>query len=374
MSGRHGRWTLDGPHHPYDPRRQSAVATVGASLADARSEIITADTEVKQSAYLTAGVGKRRPYKNLFHLLGCYLLSLLLAACSTPPAPLRPTDPEIAAAAKRGHRAFHGGRYEAAAEAYTAALQRARMLNEKAGSADSAYNLAACLFALGRCDAARSVLREAKADFASGDPGLADALLLEGAIARQQGRRDEALALADQALALKASGADAAAKILQARLLRAETQCDAGDGAAARSDLAAAQQAVRDVQTPPGLLAQIAAAEGRILGLEKKPAEAAERYDAAAEQYRRGAQPREVAAMLTLAGRCLEEAGTPAAAADRYYRAARSLYAQDDFTAAVKMLDSALAMAEKANDPDVKARAGDLLGEIKTAVKAATGK
>ena len=61
-------------------------------------------------ASLTAGVGKRRPYKNLFHLLGCYLLSLLLASCSTPPPPLRPTDPEIAAAAKRGHRAFHGGR------------------------------------------------------------------------------------------------------------------------------------------------------------------------------------------------------------------------------------------------------------------------
>ena len=68
----------------------------------------------------------------------------------------------------------------------------------------------------------------------------------------------------------------------------------------------------------------------------------------------------------------MEEAGLAAAAADRYYHAARSLHAQDDFTAAVKALDSAFAMAEKANDPELKSRAEDLLKEVKAAIKAAT--
>ena len=306
--------------------------------------------------------------KDPIRVLGCLLLSVFFAACSTP-APQRPTDPDIAAAAKRGQRAFRSGRYEAAAEAYGDALHRARMLNEKAGAADSAYNLAACLVAAGRFDEARTALREARAEFNPSDPGLADALLLEGLIARRQDRRDEALALADQVLAMKAPASGAAAKQLQARLLRVETQCDAGNAAAARTDLTSAQRAARDGTLPASLLAEVAAADGRVLRLEGKPAAAAERYDTAAEQFRRGTRPRDVAAALALAGRCFEEAGSPAAAADRYCRAARSLFAQNDFAASVKTLDSAFAMAEKANDPELKARATDLLNEVQAAVK-----
>ena len=297
-------------------------------------------------------------------------VALLLAACSTP-GPQRPTDPDIAAAAKRGQRAFRGGRYEAAAEAYAAALHRARMLNEKTGAADSAYNLAACLVALNRFEEARAALRETRSELAPGDPGLADVLLLEGAIARGQGRRDDALALADQVLALKMPEPGGAARKLQAHLLRAETGCDGGEAAWEYSDLAAAMRAASDERTPPGLRAAAFAADGRILRMQRDWTAAAARYDAAAEQYRRAARPRDVAEMLALAGRCFEEAGAPAAAADRYYRAARSFYAQNDFAMAVKTLDSAFAMAEKANDPELKSRSEDLLREVKAAVKAA---
>ena len=133
--------------------------------------------------------------------------------------------------------------------------------------------------------------------------------------------------------------------------------------------MTSAQRAAHDGTLPASLLAEVAAADGRVLRLEGKPAAAAERYDTAAEQFRRGTRPRDVAAALALAGRCFEEAGSPAAAADRYCRAARSLFAQNDFAASVKTLDSAFAMAEKANDPELKARATDLLNEVQAAVK-----
>lgn len=294
------------------------------------------------------------------------LLSALLAACSTT-APQRPTDPDTAAAAKRGQRAFRSGRYEAAAGAFSAALQRARMLNEKAGTADSAYNLAACFVAMGRYEEARVALREATAELGPADPGLADALLLEGAIARRQERRDEALALADRVLAMKA----AETRKLQAHLLRLETRCDAGAGDAESPDLSAALRAASDAKISPDLRAAACSAIGRVLSVQRQPAPAADRYDAAAALFRQAARPRDVAAALTRAGRCLEEAGTPAAAADRYYRAARSLFAQNDFAESVKALDSACAMAEKAADPEMKARAGDLLLEVQAAIRAA---
>lgn len=303
-------------------------------------------------------------------LLALLFLCSFLAACSTP-APARPTDPAIAAAAKRGQSAFRSGRYGAGAEAYAAALARARMLNEKTGSVDSAYNLAACFAALGRFEEARAALREARSDMATGDAGMADALLLEGVIARKQGRRDEALALAKEVLAMKLPEPGGAARTLQAHLLSQETHCDAGDVAAEHPSLLAVAKAAGDGKLAPGLRADAGAVIGRILRLQGSPAAAAERYDAAAEQYRRAVRPRDIAATLALAGACLEEAGSPSAAADRYYRAARSFHAQNEYAEAVRMLHAVFGQAEKTGDLVTKARAEDLLKEVEVAVKAA---
>ena len=54
---------------------------------------------------------------------------------------------------------------------------------------------------------------------------------------------------------------------------------------------------------------------------------------------------------------------------DRFYRSARSLYAQGDELAALKMVEAALASGEKAGDQDSLLRTKALFEEIKKQVE-----
>ena len=302
------------------------------------------------------------------------IFPLLFSGCATPPPPGRATDLEVAAAAVRGRRAFAHGRFLLAAEAYAAALGRARMLNDAVGIGDSAYNLAACRAALREYDKARELLREAQTELAkAGGEGLAAAWLLEARIAREQGKRDEAASLARKAIDAEAAERDNPELSAQIRLLRAALALDVGDIPESRRELALAGNAMRNVKDPL-VNAEFAAVEGRLRAMEKTPALAAAAFERAAALYGKGSQPARMAEALTHAGENYEACGYFALAADRYYVAARSLFACGAAAQALKRIDSAFAAARKAGDDELRTRTENLFKTIQDTVNAAAKK
>ncbi len=299
-------------------------------------------------------------------------MAFILAGCAASPPP-RQADAMVAAASRRGRNAFQAGSYEAAAGHYREALNRARMLNNRAGIGDNACNLAACLVALQRFEPARAVLREAIAEFEFDPVGRADALLMMARIAHIEGRPDEAGSWLDDVLGLDLKGADLARARAHAYLLRAALRCDAGQGESARAALASARRAAKSFDAQPLLLAEDKMLDGRILMLENKPLDAARRFDAAADIYERAGRPADVARGLAHAAAGFLAAGDPAAAADRRYRAARSLFAQGRIAAAVRQLDDGIGAAREARSPELEKRLRALLTEIEETVRSGKG-
>jgi hypothetical protein len=74
-----------------------------------------------------------------------------------------------------------------------------------------------------------------------------------------------------------------------------------------------------------------------------------------------------MARALGRAGEAYRVAGRPGPAADRLFRAARSGWAQGERGIAMEQLRSAVNLAEKADDPGLKARALALQEEMTTA-------
>ena len=114
----------------------------------------------------------------------------------------------------------------------------------------------------------------------------------------------------------------------------------------------------------PILKADAAGVAGRIALLENDPARAAQEYDRQADYFKRARKYREMALSLGSAGQAYLDANILLPAVDRFYRSARSLYAQGDELAALKMVEAALAAGEKAGDQDsLAADQGALRGD-----------
>jgi tetratricopeptide (TPR) repeat protein len=290
-------------------------------------------------------------------LLLSLLAGLLLGGCATTPP--QSTDPEVAAAAKRGYKAFWLGRYDLAAGFYRDALTRARMLNDRIAVGDNAYNLAAILAEAGNPTEARAVLSETRIEFDRNSEAFVEASLLEARLARQQGQTAEAQKIADEILALHPRGPRASVLIAQAHLLKAVLYCDAKDAVHARAEH-------RKIgRTTGALRAEADGVDGRVLLLENAPAQASAAFDRAADGYGKARRPHDVADSLVAAAAACEAANLSTAAAERYYRAARSLFAQNALPAALQQVDAAFRSADKANDPVWKDLTQKLFEEIK---------
>ena len=296
------------------------------------------------------------------------LAAAALCGCASPSAE-RPRDRDFLMAMSTGRRFFETAQYDLAAKSYQSALVRASVLDEPQDIADSAYNAAAALMADGRSGEARGYLREARAEFGrAGGAGAAEAWLLEARIAQAEGRRDEALTLADKALAAlgTAGGNDLRARIHQ---VKAALACEGGDVSATKAALAmglSAAEKLPETASARGLLTATAAAVSR---REGAAAAAAAQYDRAAALLKGAAQYRDMAAAYAGAAEAYEAAGQPAAAGGRYYQAARSFAALGDLTNALKRVESALTMADKTSNQDLRDRTQFLFESIKRTVE-----
>lgn len=295
-----------------------------------------------------------------------FLGALMFSGCSTPPAP-DPEKVELSRVTTTARTAFEQGSASQAARLYVRALKMARVQDDPVEIGNNAYNLAACLIAIEKCDDARSLLREAKREFERAKRPVTLILLLDAKAARLQGNTDEALALAEQVLASLKEG-DCGTYPLQVALLRTQIACDRGDGAMSKAEFAKAQ---KELQGTGDLIlkADASGIAGRIALLENDPARAAQEYDRQADDYRRAGKYRDMALALGSAGQAYLDASALQPSVDRFYRSARSLHAQGDELAALKMVEAAIASGEKAGDQDSLLRTKALFDEIKKQVE-----
>jgi len=289
----------------------------------------------------------------------------LLAAVSGCVAPERavppPTDPELAGTRTAAGLAFQQGQHDRAADLYRRALVRARAADRADEIGDAAYNLAVCMTCLGDYDRARRYLAEARYELRETRQGLADVRLLGAKIARAEGKRGEALQLA-QEVKSDPQSQSSDSHVVMACLIQGAIAADQGDAVAAREGWEDAKRRGRNVSSPV-VLAAVAELGGRVLSLEQEPAGGARLFDRQSSLLRESRDYRKMADALARAARAYREAGELGVAADRFFRAARSCYAQGRMDTARALLAEARASARAAGDSELVKRVQVLPGD-----------
>ncbi|MBU0715205.1 MAG: hypothetical protein KJ964_07610 [Verrucomicrobia bacterium] len=297
---------------------------------------------------------------------GCFLFTVLVmiaTGCSTPPKVVR-TDPEIERNVAVARGAYAAGSAEKAAIYYQKALQRARIMDSPAEIARNAYNLAACLAALHKYDAALACLDEARLEFQRAGIPCRELPLLEAKIALAQGRSREATSLARAELKkpAKVSGPNDAIRV-QWHLLLAELLCDQDQADDAEAELAAiAPKQLKASGTD--IRAETALTRARIQMLKRNPQAAALQYDIAAQYWQEAGRYIDMANALDQAGHAYENAGNNLSATDRYYRAARSLFESGQLARARDLATQALPLAAASLQPALQNQVERLKAEI----------
>ncbi len=285
------------------------------------------------------------------------LIPFLFGACSSP-QPSRPPDPKLNSLSGAGRRAYQGGEFEAGAQFYRRALERAREMDDPDRIGTSAYNLALCRYLMGEFDSILPLLKEARFAYRREGEIPADLILLEARTAFRMGEIDRARELAGEGLRREDEADRADFLILLGTISLA-----GGEPDAAREYLEEARD-VLDDPVPPLQEADISGLEGAIREAEGKFAAAGLAFDRRAEAFREAGRYRQMAAALGSAGNAYRHVPDPQKAGDRYFRAARSLFARGDAAAALKMLKPALDEAGASGDEYLRKRTVELFNEI----------
>jgi thioredoxin-like negative regulator of GroEL len=127
--------------------------------------------------------------------VGALGLTLASSGCSSPP--LEKTDARLSNLASAGRLAFEQGSLTAAARYYTAALERARVMDNAGEIANAAYNLAACMIETGQYTAALRLLEEAGMESRRAGRDAADIRLLTARTERLTGNSGAATIIAE---------------------------------------------------------------------------------------------------------------------------------------------------------------------------------
>jgi tetratricopeptide (TPR) repeat protein len=268
------------------------------------------------------------------------LILLLATGCASAPKQpvvpdLRDTDPLIVQLSATARKAFDRGDLAAAVTLYQRALERARAMDNPREIGRNAHNLAAPLLVLDRTDEALRLLAEAERETLRAGDDAGPIRMMRARAGWQRGALRDAEATLDR---LETDPITPEVRA-EAYLLRAHIACDRNDPARAEAHLARARGLIPDTAEPArrGGLLQVA---GRIALLRGDAASAAAAFDAEADAWGAAGRLREMADALGRAGAQHARAGDPAAAADRIYRAARSLVAQGEVVAALRVLET----------------------------------
>jgi len=239
------------------------------------------------------------------------VLALVLAGCGSS-VPPDPPDPTLERTSRAALLAWRQDRPEQAAELFRQALARAYARDEPGPIADNATGLAAAELRLGRNAAARDVAAQARADLSRRAAAIPQALTLAEAAAEWRlGNPSAALALARTITA--GEGAP------RARFLEGLVAADARDLVA----LDAAIAAIPPSGTPD-LVADLAELEGRRALIANDPTRARTLLAAAAAARREVRDYPGMARALALEAEAARRGGDTRFAGDLWLRAARS--------------------------------------------------
>ena len=308
----------------------------------------------------------------LHNLTCCAACLFLVCGCASPgkkTGPLNSTDAVISASSKRAGDAFTQGLFDLAAESYRDALNRARLLDKAEAAAGSAYNLAACYAAMRDFDSARNYLVEARAEFLRvNDPaGAGETWLLDAKMAQAEKQLDVSEARCLDAIKLLKEGKRRSPMLAHAYVLMAYLNCDKNALRDAEQALLMARRADTGIRDPQ-LLPELLATEAYLNVSQHALVRAALKYDAAAAAYRDLNRGREVAEMLSRAGKMYRADEEHALAGERFYRAARSYLAQGNVDLALKRLETAFESAKYAKDEALNEKCAAFFRSIKQQV------
>jgi hypothetical protein len=307
-------------------------------------------------------VNQPRP---IYSILKRSLLTAICLACAccnsgTPPARSPADDAEFSQASASAMLAYDHGDLDTAASLFTAALRRARMMDDARTQTDSACNLAACEIALNRLDSAENHLAEARY-FSLQAPGHSDAVLLLTAKLDYLQEHDTDA----ESIAKPLTKSDSATTRLEAQSLLTLIACDLAN----RSTADARLNALRTMKSQSrnitaSVSAEIEKAEGAVARLEDRPREAAIHFDTETDFLRAAGRYRDMIHSLSRSGEMHEKAGELSPAADRYYRAARAAAAIGARQRSSELAAKALAIAKASNNSAIMKLSAQLLQEL----------
>lgn len=286
---------------------------------------------------------------------------LAITGCSSPSAEKK-VDADLSRKESLGYTAFRNSRYQTAANLYRDAVHRAMAINDQSSLAHNSYNLAACLFALGQLDDAATALRESAAAYEKIGGVPAENWLMDAKIAFYEKDNTRALKLIESGLAAKAVGGGSTETKTLLLLLKARIMVAGGDREGALQLLKVAGVGDGASPTVKGQMAEI---HGLVYQIDGDKIRAAEEFDKAVAQYKEAGLYTEMAEVQAKAAREYELASSLDLAWDRYYQAASSLWGQGNYVAALKLVDSAMAVADKVASAEMKERSKWLFSEIK---------
>lgn len=288
-----------------------------------------------------------------------FVLSLtlgLFSGCRTGHPRTVALDSELRQNAEAAKAAMAAHKPQAAAQFYTAALVRARILDDASEIGRIAYNLAVCLATLNRCEEALPHLSEARRNADKEQAGLID--LAEAKLLLRLGRIGDArrmLAAAETRLDPTAKTAITA----QMQLLAASLALAENDAPRARGALALAAESIKAADDDR-LRAEFREITGRILLIENRRDEAAEQFAKAADYYRACGLTADMVIMLAEAAAASLAAGQRERAVDLFFRAGRSRHAAGDKVAADELFERAVAAAGTEGESAIRRRIAEL--------------
>jgi len=260
---------------------------------------------------------------------------LVLAGCSSHPAPGALEDSALAQAAASGRQSLEFSRLKQAAREYRQAYTLALARDDQQAIGDTGYNLAVVQLADGNpAEALRTALQTRDALAARAAPSFAELDLVQSAALHRLGRDADADALATRAQAT-AGSPETLARASYVRGLIADGRGDAAGLDAALARFGALAKLPADSQ------ADFEELTARLDLLRGQDRQAAARAQRAADLHRAQLNYRAMADALALAGQAMQRAGSPQEAAKLYLQAGGSAAARGDAASAARWLKQA---------------------------------
>jgi len=291
-------------------------------------------------------------------------LAVLLTACSSS-GPVRPVDPGLYRTAKSARAAFSRGEYEQAGRLYRRALNRARVMDDAVEIGNNAYNLAACSMELREYDQARELLEESRAAFQRTGVVPEGISILEVKSALAVGSLEEAKELLDSI----SRGDSLPPEIMvQYMLLRADLALRLDETDKARLELSDIRDELREAGVA-ALNAEADRLEGELLVREREFMAAGDIFDHRADLLRQTAHYRPMAIALGRAGEAYWDGRAYCLSLNRFFRAARSLFAQEDMLESLNMLRFAMEVSRDCDQESLRQEVRELFDKIRERVE-----